>query len=397
MPLQIRRGTNAERLAMTQPLAEGELLYVVTPEERLYIGNGTTLGGVQITGYTDGDAKDAAAEIFTDGAHNGITFSYNTATNVITANVNLSDYAGTIRADAFKGSLFADDGSTIASQPLVDAISGTFNGNLVGNVTGNVIGNVTGNVTGNLTGNVTGNLTGNITGDLTGNTVGFHTGDTKGSVFAADSGVVVDSIDRIFYGAVDAGDTVLADGALTGTDFSLGTISTPLNLSMNLPGNLQIRQVTDPANGRFISLSQGRGTLTAPAAVQAGDELGGLVIRAYTSSLIEGIAGAFGFVVDSTATIAGGNFVKSKAIISAASDTSADIVDSLVVDSAGVATSNAFVASKFMQLPVYADDTARLAAIPTPAKGMMVFMTSGTAPTVSNKPVIHNGTAWEAF
>jgi hypothetical protein len=374
---------------MTQPLAAGELLYVVSPEERLYIGNGTTLGGVQITGYTDGDAKDAAAEIFTDGAHNGITFSYNTATNVITANVNLSDYAGTIRADAFKGSLFADDGSTIASQPLVDAISGTFNGNLVGNVTGNI--------TGNVTGNVVGNVTGNITGDLTGNTVGLHTGEVKGSVFAADSGVVVDSIDRIFYGSVDAGNTVLTDSSLTGTDFSLGTTSTSLNLSMNLTGNLQIRQVTDPANGRFISLSQGRGTLASPAAVQAGDELGGMVIRAYTDSVTEGIAGAFGFVVDPTATIAGGNFVKSKAIISAASDTSADLEDSLVVDSAGVATSNAFSATQYFQLPVYADDAARGTAIPTPAKGMMVFMTSGTVPTVSNKPVIYNGTAWEAF
>ena len=52
MPLQIRRGTDAERLAMTQPLAQGELLFVSTPgAERLYIGNGSTLGGVQITGY----------------------------------------------------------------------------------------------------------------------------------------------------------------------------------------------------------------------------------------------------------------------------------------------------------------------------------------------------------
>jgi hypothetical protein len=146
---------------MTQPLATGELLYV-TNEQKLYIGNGSTLGGIQITGYTDGDAKDSAAEIFTDGAHSGIGFTYNTATNVITATVNLSDYAGTIRADAFKGSLFADDGSTIGGQPLVDAISGTFNGNLVGNVTGNVAGNVTGNVTGNVNGIVTGNVFTNL-------------------------------------------------------------------------------------------------------------------------------------------------------------------------------------------------------------------------------------------
>jgi hypothetical protein len=133
MPLQVRRGTDAERLAMTQPLASGELLYV-TNQLKLYVGDGATLGGIQITGYTDGDAKDSAAEIFTDGSHTGINFAYNTATNVMTATVNLSDYAGTIRADAFKGSVFADDGSTIGGQPLVDAISGTFNGNLSGTI-----------------------------------------------------------------------------------------------------------------------------------------------------------------------------------------------------------------------------------------------------------------------
>jgi len=131
MPLQVRRGTNAERLAMTQPLAAGELLYVVSPEERLYIGNGTTLGGVQITGYTDGDAKDAASTILTGGSHNGINFAYNTATNVITATVDLSDYTGTIKASSFKGTIVADD-----STPLIDAIDGRIF--LDGTVKGNI-------------------------------------------------------------------------------------------------------------------------------------------------------------------------------------------------------------------------------------------------------------------
>jgi hypothetical protein len=131
MPLQVRRGTDAERLAMTQPLASGELLYV-TNEQKLYIGNGNTLGGIQITGYTDGDAKDSAAEILTDGVHSGIGFAYNTATNVITATVDLSDYTGTIRADAFKGTIVADD-----STPLIDATDGKIF--LDGTVKGNIV------------------------------------------------------------------------------------------------------------------------------------------------------------------------------------------------------------------------------------------------------------------
>jgi hypothetical protein len=144
-------------------------------------------------------------------------------------------------------------------------------------------------------------------------------------------------------------------------------------------------------------MTQSRGTLASPAAIQAGDELGGVLIRAYTSSSVSAVAGAFGFSIDPTAVISGGGFVKSKAVIAASSDTSQDLVNALVIDSAGVATSNAFVASKYFQLPVYADDAARSAAIPTPAKGMMVFMTAGTSPSVTNKAVVYDGSAWVAL
>ena len=48
MPLQIRRGTDAERQNMAQPLASGELLYV-TDQQRLYVGDNTTIGGVPVT------------------------------------------------------------------------------------------------------------------------------------------------------------------------------------------------------------------------------------------------------------------------------------------------------------------------------------------------------------
>ena len=68
-----------------------------------------------------------------------------------------------------------------------------------------------------------------------------------------------------------------------------------------------------------------------------------------------------------------------------------------MLDSAGVVTSNAFSATKYFKLPVYADDTARLAAIPTPAAGMMVFMSTGTSPAVTNKVVVYDSTAWVAL
>jgi hypothetical protein len=50
-----------------------------------------------------------------------------------------------------------------------------------------------------------------------------------------------------------------------------------------------------------------------------------------------------------------------------------------------------------VKLAVYADDAARTAAVPSPQKGMVVFMTSGTVPTVTNKTVVYDGSAWVAL
>lgn len=135
MPLQIRRGTELQRTAMTVPLAAGELLFVTSPTNRIYVGDGTTLGGIAVTGYTDENAQDAVAPMFTGGSHSGINFAYNDASNIINATVDLSNYNGTIRASSFKGTLVADD-----STALVDAVDGRIF--LDGTVKGNIVPNV---------------------------------------------------------------------------------------------------------------------------------------------------------------------------------------------------------------------------------------------------------------
>ena len=47
-----------------------------------------------------------------------------------------------------------------------------------------------------------------------------------------------------------------------------------------------------------------------------------------------------------------------------------------------------------LRLPVYADDTARDAAIPSPSTGMVIFMQTGTVPAATNQLQVYNGTAW---
>jgi hypothetical protein len=225
-------------------------------------------------------------------------------------------------------------------------------------------------------------------------------GDVKGSVFADDSSVLVDAINGVFYGTIETGDLALGLSTITviNDNLDIGTEASPLSLSLNVASNLRIRSIADGINPEgYITLVTSRGTHAIPQALQQNDEIGGIVIRGYTNGSIAAIGGVISCFVADDAVIAGGNFIKTQIAISASTNTSQNPGDAFVLDSAGVATSNAFVANKFMQLPVYADDTARGVAIPTPAAGMIVFMTSGTVPTVTNKPVIYNGTAWEAF
>jgi hypothetical protein len=84
MSLRIRRGTDLER--STQLFDQGEIVYT-TDTQRLYIGDGSTLGGVSVTGYTTAEAQDAAATIFTDGSHTGISFDYDDITKTMNATV----------------------------------------------------------------------------------------------------------------------------------------------------------------------------------------------------------------------------------------------------------------------------------------------------------------------
>ena len=129
MPLQVRRGPTADRILITP--AEGELV-LDTTENTLYVGDGTTPGGVAASSFTFEDAQDAAASLLTSGAHSNISFTYNDSANRIDAALNLRNYNGVIEADGFQGSLYSDD-STL----LIDGVLGSVN--LDGTIRSNLI------------------------------------------------------------------------------------------------------------------------------------------------------------------------------------------------------------------------------------------------------------------
>jgi len=72
---------------------------------------------------------------------------------------------------------------------------------------------------------------------------------------------------------------------------------------------------------------------------------------------------------------------------------------SMIIDGTegGRITTPSVSISEFLQLPVYADDTARATAIPSPAIGMVIFMQSGTTPASTNQPQYFDGTNWQNF
>ena len=53
MALRLRRGTESERQNLVTPLAEGELIYV-TDTGKLFIGDGSATGGIEVVGSGGG-------------------------------------------------------------------------------------------------------------------------------------------------------------------------------------------------------------------------------------------------------------------------------------------------------------------------------------------------------
>lgn len=325
---------NSERLLLTPSVDE----YIFTKDtQMLYYGNGTTPGGENIL--------EAAISPIIDGKVNDVVDAKISNYNNI-VDEKISNYNKTVNA---KISNYNNIVSTKISNALKNqSMSISENLDLCGyNITG------------------TGNI--NISGDIISSTI-------------------------------KTGKTVITSNGLVSSEFFMGSVQSPLELTLNLSENLTINQVIKPLGGSgYLVVNQCRGSLNSPLAAEAGDELGGILFKARTSSSKLAIAGLISFVVDDTALIADGNYIKSKIALAASTDTSQDSENAFILDSAGIATSNAFVASKYTQLAVYADDASRASSIPNPVKGMMILMTSGTSPSVTNKVVFYDGSNWVAL
>lgn len=284
MPLQIRRGLDSEREAKV--FADGEIVFSYPDtgskdEGRLYIGDGTTQGGIQVTGFTGEDAIDAVGAALAGGTHQNISFTYGSAQDIanrIDATVSLSTLLEDLNLNGYnivgtgniaiqggfdgdlKGSVFADD-STI----LVDGVTGVLRGHHIGTLTGDVEGNVSGDLLGNVIGNVEGNLTGNVVGNII--------GDVKGSVYGDDSSMLVDGTNGVISGNVEN----LSTNSL---EFIAGSATTDgIIKAYNVTTNFtEFNTITGGGSNAWIDIQSSRGTISSPTATQDTDPLSGLLL-----------------------------------------------------------------------------------------------------------------------
>lgn len=460
MPLQIRRGTEDQRqeelVDLGKALLPGEPLFV-TDDQRLYIGDGTTPGGVLVTGFNAGDALISAG----DGLVAGNTFNPNISfifgltqqsNSRIEARIDLENYAGEIGADAFRGPVLAIDSTTLVNS-LTSSIN--LNGTIIDDVVpsndqlydlgesanrfkklylsddGVAIGMAT--ITGSgLTVNLPANSTVGgipiaaiapgvdyqvniINADSTrivdaenSTFTGYFNGDLKGSVFGDDSSPMVDAVDRKLFAnngvygdiknfsddlVIRAFDKVAFLGTLrfgSPDATALGVVQAQ-SLSAFIDDNVTfvsngvpsatspffaVLGSSDTASGETLALVKQRGSVLSPSPVQTNDEIGDFAFAARDTVGDYRFAGSITGIVDGTVSA---GVVPSR-------------MELRVNNSAGTEITVARVKSTHMEmnglpfkLAVYANDTARNAAVPTPEAGMMCFMVSGTAPSATDK------------
>lgn len=318
MPLQIRRGTEAERLVLATAPVEGELIWI-TDDQKLYIGDGATLAKnlTPVTGYNDSDAVDATAAALLAGTHTNIAFTY--AGGAINAEVEFADFDGVVKAAAFNGSVVADD-----STELVNAVDGTFN--LDGTIKGHIVPDAdeaydigsasykfkdlylsgssiklggaeitsSGNaivlpegsyILGGYNSSIVADDSSVIVNTATKAITGTFTGDLTGSVFGDDSTTLVDSVNSLLVGNLtgDVDNNTVTTRNINSSvvvlegENDLGTLA---GIIINTDGDFNddydlftINASSATADGPGIFYNRSRGTPTARTASVTGDNI----------------------------------------------------------------------------------------------------------------------------
>ena len=441
MALQLRRGINSQRA--TTPLAPGELVYVtdnltahVSP---LYIGDGSTTGGVPVVrvvsvngesgavvldtdNITEATNKyylaeraqdDVAAALVAGNSYNtGITFTYGTTEDggnrikaivsasgtVNSGTVNtLAHYASTGTAVSSTANLLWDDATNVLTvdSGLVTVTASTTNRPqaLLTTANSSALAN---SVTYQKARGTIPLPTALVSGDAMGN-LNFegHDGDQyvlaatiRGTVNGAVSNNTIPS--SLSFFTTDTDGVIKAHVRMQGTgqtifgpantnDLGTGSIriiSTFNSTESNNNSIIGLLSYFNGQDGQNISMSRSRGSRTVQTPVVSGDDILDMNFSGYDGSTFQ-LCAQITALVDNTvsAGIVPSALTFGVTNLSGVRNTVVKINNSTGTTNGLLAVTGTVKASVALQTAVFSDNTARNTTIPVPAVGMIIFNT----------------------
>jgi len=359
MALQIRRGTDAERLAIT-PLV-GELIYT-TDTKKLYVGDGATAGGNQVDTTLSAQYLSVPSNITPDA--DATRDLGTTSAKWRTGYFQGLQVTEEITASSFNGDVISND-STV----LVDISTGTVNAVLNGNVIATD----------------TSTIVDNTTKTVTATTVGIH----KGTVNADDNSLRIDGAsDRITNSVLDFDGNIIS--LQSGNGIQIGTISSAQGVGLEIYNTDHtqrnaLRIFADDANANTfnsIETFASRGSIVTPTVNVADDTLFGYVHYGHDGS--QYVQSSFIVAgVDSTASVVSGS-VPGYIFMGTSPDNGVTI-NTLLLNKDGNVGINVFAPTEKLDVDGNAQLTGSLllgrldaTAIGTltPANGMIVYNTT---------------------
>ena len=282
MALQIRRGTDAERTGIT-PIA-GELIFT-TDTKKLYVGDGTTVGGNQVDTTLAAQYLSVNSDITPDASN---TRDLGTTTAAWrTGYFNGIVATGEIEAASFTGNIVSDNSTVV-----VNANSGT----------------VTATLTGDTKASDATTIIDHTAKTITGTSIGTH----KGTVNADDNTLRIDGAsDRITNSVLDFDGSVI--NLLTGNGIQIGTNSSVAGVGLEIFNTDHtvrnaLRLYSDAGNANTfnsIETYASRGSIVTPTVSVADDSLFGYINYGHDGSAY--VQSSFIVAgVDSQATVASG-------------------------------------------------------------------------------------------
>ena len=345
MALQVRRGTNAERLGIT-PLA-GELVYT-TDTKQLYVGDGATTGGNTSIGNTiDSLLADTTPQL-------GGPLDLNGNNITGTGNINID---GTITATGNLGSLTVQFNEAWISQLNVEnqITAGRINANLIADDSTVVFNASTGLL---------------AASQLT----GIATIDINGSIFGDDSATLVDSINSQIVGDINNNQVT------TQTIF--------INQDSVDADGMTFTNISDGASGGNFNFRASRSSLAAPTVLQAGDVSIDLISSGWDGTTFSPSA-IIKMGTDKYTSSIGSGVMPGRIVFLTFNEAGTSGIDTAMVFNRqgrlGIATDaptekldvvGNIKASGSIQPGVYADTTARDVAHSSPINGQMIYLTA---------------------